>query len=114
MQVFKVITVLGIRKTKKYKNVAKMIKDRRMNSMNLQIISKNIVKGIIDKESVSGMRQCGVVDALIDDDMSQIPVYESKCDGIETTTESIDTLPSVLTMLGSEIFLLKIQQTVLQ
>jgi hypothetical protein len=39
---------------------------------------------------------------VIDDDHSDIPVYEPKCDGDEITRDNIVNIPSILTIVASE------------
>ena len=68
---------------------AKYKKDLRneiiMNCISVQVIDSNIVQEIKRKQQSEEVRKCGSVDFVNDDDNSDIPVYEPKCDGDEIT-----------------------------
>ena len=73
-----------------------------MNCISVQVIDSNIVQEIKRKQQSEEVRKCGSVDYVIDDDNSDIPVYEPKCDGDEITRDNIVNIPSILTIVASE------------
>ena len=73
-----------------------------MNCISVQVIDSNIVQEIKRKQQSEEVRKCGSVDFVIDDDKSDIPLYEPKCDGDEITQDNIINIPSILTIVASE------------
>ena len=103
LNVFRSLTTIGIRKgiecTKCNKKVSKQ---RKIDSINVQLIDKNVVRVLNDFESLVEGKQCGNVDIVLDEDVNEVPVYEKKCSGVEQVKESVAQLPQILTILASE------------
>ena len=60
-----------------------MSEERKVDSINVQLIDKNVVRLLNDFESLVEETECGNINIFHDEDVNEVPVYEKKFNGVE-------------------------------